>query len=194
MLCIRRVPAQPQVPKAGRAAVAALALALAAGPALSAGADPQLPPAHFNTDVTVACVARAETDEPARSGYAVLACPGRAAQACIARPGQDNTVGMIACLDAEWRYWDARLNAAYARRIADARKQDAEMATIRATVEAVEPTLRAMQRTWIAYRDAACRHEQAQWLGGTGGGPATIACHLHETARQALLLEGWWRQ
>ena len=24
--------------------------------------------------------------------------------------------------------------------------------------------------------------------------PATTACHLHETARQALLLEGWWRQ
>ena len=36
------------------------------------------------------------------------------------------------------------------------------------------------------------------WLtddkGGTGGGPATLACHMHETARQALKLEGWWAQ
>ncbi len=192
MLRIRRVPAKPQMPKVDRAAMAALAMM--AGLAMSWGVDAQQPPAHLNPAATAACVARAEADAPARSGYAVLACPGRAAQDCIAQPGQDNTVGMVTCLDAERRYWDARLNAAFARRLADARKQDAEMASIRATVAAVEPSLRAMQRTWIAYRDAACRHEQAQWMGGTGGGPATMACHLHETARQALLLEGWWRQ
>jgi uncharacterized protein YecT (DUF1311 family) len=52
--------------------------------------------------------------------------------------------------------------------------------------------LKAMQRAWIAYRDAACRHEQAQWMGGTGGGPARMSCHAHETAQQALRLEGWW--
>ena len=192
MLRIRRVPAPPPVSKAVRAAVAALALA--AGLALSRGVDAQPPMVRVNPAAIVACVARAEADAPSRSGYAVLACPGRAAQACIAQPGQDNTVGMVACLDAERRYWDTRLNAAYARRLAAARKQDAEMASIRATVAAVEPTLRTMQRTWIAYRDAACRHEQAQWMGGTGGGPATMACHLQETARQTLLLEGWWRQ
>jgi uncharacterized protein YecT (DUF1311 family) len=192
MLRIRRVPVQIQMPKAGRPALAALALAV--GLATSGLVDAQQVPAPFDPATTIACVASAQADAPERSGYAVLACPGRAAQACIARPGQDNTVGMVACLDAERRYWDARLNAAHARRLADARKQDAEMASIRAAVAAVEPTLRAMQRAWIAYRDAACRHEQAQWMGGTGGGPATMACHLRETARQALLLEGWWRQ
>ncbi len=146
----------------------------------------------FEPAATAACVAKAAAESPSRSGHAVLDCPGRAAQACIARPGQDTTVGMIGCLDAERRYWDERLNAAYARQLAEARKQDAEMSSIRATVASQEAALRAMQRAWVGYRDAACLHEQAQWMGGTGGGPATMACHLHETARQSLKLEGWW--
>lgn len=148
--------------------------------------------APFEEAATATCVAQAATRDPARSGHAVLDCAGRAAQACIARPGQDNTVGMIACLDAEWRYWDTRLNAAYSRQLAAAGQQDTEMTSIRATVASQKDSLRAMQRAWIAFRDATCRHEQAQWLGGTGAGPATMACHLHETARQALRLEGWW--
>jgi uncharacterized protein YecT (DUF1311 family) len=171
-----------------------LAPAAAALLALPAPGRAQLPPAPFDAAPTAGCVARAAAAAPARSGHAVLDCAGRAAQACIARPGQDNTLGMLACLDAERRYWDDRLNAAYARRLAGAREQDAAVASSRATVAEVEATLRAMQRAWISYRDAACRHEQAQWQGGSGGGPATMACQLHETARQALRLEGWWSQ
>lgn len=170
----------------------ALAVAVAVGLSLAAACAHAQPAAPFEPEATVACVTKAEGESPARSGHAVLDCPGRAAQACIARPGQDNTVGMIGCLDAERRYWDQRLNAAFARQVAAARKEDAEMKSIRATVPSLEATLRTMQRAWIAYRDAACLHEQAQWMGGTGGGPATMACHLHETARQALKLEGWW--
>jgi uncharacterized protein YecT (DUF1311 family) len=148
--------------------------------------------APFDEVATATCVAQAAAGDPARAGHAVLDCAGRAARACIAKPGQDNTVGMVACLDAERRYWDARLNAAYAHQFAAARRQDAEMASIRATVASLEASLRAMQRAWIAYRDATCRYEQARWMGGTGGGPATMSCHVHETARQALRLEGWW--
>lgn len=40
----------------------------------------------------------------------------------------------------------------------------------------------------------ACRYEHAQWQGGNGAGPATMACHLHETVRQTLKLEGKWSQ
>jgi uncharacterized protein YecT (DUF1311 family) len=178
--------ARPSKTSAARALAAALVLALAG---TSPGAQPVVP---FEPAATAACVAKAAAESPSRSGHAVLDCPGRAAQACIARPGQDTTVGMIGCLDAERRYWDERLNAAYARQLAEARKQDAEMSSIRATVASQEAALRAMQRAWVGYRDAACLHEQAQWMGGTGGGPATMACHLHETARQSLKLEGWW--
>jgi uncharacterized protein YecT (DUF1311 family) len=183
-------PHAPRQPRSRRASARLLLLALL-GPAVPAWAQAPLP-APFDESATASCVAQAAADDPARAGHAVLDCAGRAARACIAKPGQENTEGMVACLDAERRYWDARLNAAYVRQSAAARRQDAEMASIRATVASMETSLRAMQRAWIAYRDAACRHEQAQWMGGTGGGPATMSCHVHETARQALRLEGWW--
>lgn len=66
--------------------------------------------------------------------------------------------------------------------------------SLRATTASLGEALRNMQRAWINYRDAGCLYEQAQWFGGTGGGPATMACHMHETARQTLVLEGWWSQ
>lgn len=76
----------------------------------------------------------------------------------------------------------------------NAKKEDKEMTSIRATTSSLADALRKMQRAWVSFRDAACLYEQAQWLGGTGGGPATMACQMHETARQALKLEGWWSQ
>ena len=109
-------------------------------------------------------------------------------------PGGDTTIGMIECLEGELGYWDGRLNAAYVKRVAIAKEQDAEMRELGSAAASIEESLRAMQRAWIAFRDASCLYEQAQWMGGTGGGPGTMACHMHETARQALKLEGWWGQ
>jgi len=175
-----------RAPRPAVAALAVLAGLLATAPAAAAPA--------FSSQATAACVSRAEAATPSRSGHAVLDCVGLAAQACMAKPGGDTTIGMRECLEAEHRYWDGRLNAAYAARMARSRAEDREMNQIRATTTSVEDTLRGMQRAWIAFRDAACLHEFAQWRGGTGAGPATAACHLHETARQALRLEGWWAQ
>ena len=166
---------------------------MAAGLLLALGATAQADPL-FVPEATKTCVAEAESATRARSGYAVLDCVGRAAQVCMTTPGGDTTIGMIACLQGELSFWDGRLNAAYAKRMAAAKSEDAEMTRIRATTASLADALRGMQRAWISFRDAACRYEQAQWLGGTGGGPATMACHMHETARQALKLEGWWAQ
>lgn len=166
---------------------------MVAGLALALGATAQTNPI-FVPDATKTCVAEVESRSRGRSGHAVLDCVGRAAQVCTMTPGGDTTVGMFACLQGERTYWDGRLNAAYAKRMADAKAQDAAMSSIRATTASLADALRSMQRTWISFRDSACLYEQAQWLGGTGGGPATRACHMHETARQALKLEGWWSQ
>ena len=57
-------------------------------------------------------------------------------------------------------------------------------------VASVAEALRAMQRAWIVYRDAACDYERAQWAGGTGGGPATAACLMQQTGVRTLELEG----
>lgn len=164
---------------------------MAAGLLLAFSAAAQTQP-RFSPQATEACVTQASAASPNLSGQAVLDCPGRAAQACMQTPGGDTTVGMITCLQGELSFWDTRLNAAYGKRMAAAKAEDAEMARIRAATTSLADTLKNMQRAWIAFRDASCLYEQAQWMGGTGGGPATLACHLHETARQTLRLEGWW--
>ena len=148
----------------------------------------------FAPDATEACVSEAYATSPGLSGHAVLDCVGRAAAACMMTPGGDTTIGMMECLDGEREYWDARLNAAYTERMSIAKEQDAEMRQLGSAAASIEEKLLAMQRAWIAFRNASCLYEQAQWMGGTGGGPATAACHMHETARQTLKLEGWWGQ
>ena len=67
---------------------------------------------------------------------------------------------------------------------------DAELKAEGLDVPPVAEALRAMQRAWIAYRDASCDYERAQWAGGTGGGPATAACLMRHTGVKALELEG----
>jgi len=149
---------------------------------------------RFSPGETQACVEKAAARSKRLSGHGVLDCVGRAAQACMRSPGGDTTVGMVICFQGELGYWDGRLNAAYAKRMAAAKSDDTEMASIRATTTSLVDTLLNMQRSWMSFRDAACLHEAAQWMGGTGAGPAAVACHMHETARQALKLEGWWAQ
>ncbi len=148
----------------------------------------------FSPSATDGCVSEAVANSPGLGGHGVLDCIGRAAAACMMTPGGDTTLGMMDCLEGELGYWDSRLNAAYAKRIVGAQALDAEAQTLRSIAASVADSLRAMQRAWLSFRDASCLYEQAQWLGGTGGGPATLACHMQETARQALKLEGWWAQ
>jgi len=168
---------------------AALVLSLIPGPGVAAPSEPA-----FNAGATDSCVVKASAATASKSGHAVLDCVGLAAQACMKKPGGDTTVGMMDCLKGELTYWDGKLNAAYAKRLAADKVNDAELKSLGSAAAKSEPALRKMQRAWIAYRDAACAYEQAQWMGGTGGGPATMDCHMQETARQALKLEGWWSQ
>lgn len=123
-------------------------------------------------------------------------CAGLAANLCMqSNDGGETTVGMSTCLGKEADFWDAELNAVYAELSAREKANDAEMAKIGATVPPVFSALRDMQRAWIPYRDALCAYDYSHWGGGTGGGPASVSCFLHETARQVAVLrtnlEGW---
>lgn len=114
-------------------------------------------------------------------------CAGLAAEQCMANtPGGQTTVGMVDCLNRERAQWDAWLNIVYQQLHAKLAAQDAAFASA-APKEA--PALQGMQRAWIAFRDAKCGYEAAQWGGGTGAGPAAVRCRLHETARQMLYLQ-----
>lgn len=148
----------------------------------------------FSPVTTETCVSEAVGASPGLSAHSVLDCVGRSAAACMMTPGGDTTIGMMECLEGELSFWDVRLNAAYTARVTAAKDQDGELRAMGSAAAAIEDSLRAMQRAWMSFRDASCLYEQAQWMGGTGGGPATLACHMQETARQALKLEGWWAQ
>lgn len=134
----------------------------------------------FGPEATEACL---------RSGQGA-ACIGASANMCMeVTPGGGSTAGMGGCLDRELQYWDARLNAAYTVAMRRARAVDAEMKDLGSSAPPQAPAMRAMQRAWIGFRDAKCDFVRSEWGGGTGGGPATIACLMEETGRQALFLE-----
>jgi uncharacterized protein YecT (DUF1311 family) len=114
-------------------------------------------------------------------------CAGKAAEHCMmATPGGDTTAGMSGCSHRETTYWDGWLNTVYQHLFASLAAQDAQAPSY-APKQA--EALRGMQRAWIGFRDAKCAYEASQWGGGTGAGPASASCHLHETARQMLYLQ-----
>lgn len=134
----------------------------------------------FSIAGTQACIAE---------GYDPQSCAGTSANDCMESPGGYSTVGMGYCLEQEWLYWDERLNTAYTALRADLADMDREMQEYGSNAPSQADALREMQRAWIPFRDATCDFERSQWGGGTGGGPATIACLLQMTARQTLYLE-----
>ena len=116
-------------------------------------------------------------------------CVGQAADQCMSTPDGGSTVGMGYCLDAEWQWWDARLNRVYGDLMKQNKAMDAANAGLGATLPSLAENLKAMQRAWIPFRDAACNYEMAQWGGGTGQGPALTGCLMMETGRQTLSME-----
>ncbi|HRO11469.1 lysozyme inhibitor LprI family protein [Amaricoccus sp.] len=137
----------------------------------------------FSMEATEACVAEA-ADLAGRR-----ACVGRAAEACMETPDGQTTAGMGACLDAEWRYWDERLNVAYAAQMDLETATEQELEDLGSAAPSPAAALRDMQRAWMAWRDAACIYEASTWGGGTGAGPASAECRLQITGEQALALE-----
>lgn len=105
-------------------------------------------------------------------------CIGVVATACIQAEGNESNAVLNQCHDREAAVWDARLNAAYKKLLANGDGED------------VAEGFRKIQRSWIAYRDASCAQP---WLvfKGTMANPMSTYCTLDKTARQALWLEGW---
>ncbi|MGR3571230.1 lysozyme inhibitor LprI family protein [Brevirhabdus sp.] len=142
----------------------------------------------YSDDATRQCLDRAAQESRADPGR----CIGRSADLCMSRTeGGESSYGMSGCLDRELGFWDARLNRTYGKLRARDGHTDRENARLAPQAPPLEQNLRAMQRAWIAYRDAVCDYELATWGGGTGGGPAHVSCMMTMTAKQALYLERW---
>lgn len=138
----------------------------------------------FSPGATLACL------HQARDGRAAEGCAGLSANQCMLdTPQGDTTYGMSLCFSAEADWWASRMTDVYARRLAKDRALDAEMKAAGRTTGSAAQALKDMHTAWLVYRTARCAYEQAQWMGGTGGGPATAACDMVETARHVLILE-----
>lgn len=136
----------------------------------------------FSTEATEQCVFATPAPQDARG------CIGMSANQCMQSPDGYTTVGMVACLNHERAYWDTQLNAVYQSLRAELRAADAELDELGSAAPRMEPALVAMQRAWIAFRDATCDYEASQWGGGSGTGPAVMGCMMRLTGEQTLYL------
>lgn len=160
--------------------VGMLGAGFAAQPALAQDVTPDYDPAILD-----GCLAQSQGQ-----GYRARAtCIGVGADACLMTDAGNSTVGVGSCFHAEWMDWDARLNATYQALLVTQGELAEDIAAYSDRLPSPVETMRDMQIAWIAYRDAACEWEYAQWGGGTGGGPASGACMMRLTALQVLLLE-----
>lgn len=118
------------------------------------------------------------------------ACIGVAADACMSDDKGQTTVGMVQCLQLERGQWDGMLNDTYGQLMTEQKARDADLVALGSAVPAARVAkLETMEKHWIAYRDAACAFDAAQWDGGSGAGPSAETCMLDLTGRQALFLE-----
>jgi uncharacterized protein YecT (DUF1311 family) len=122
-------------------------------------------------------LAAAQSAAPRRAD----SCIGVVSSACLQSEGNESTAAMLQCYGREADAWDGRLNAAYKAVLANRDGQDAA------------DGLRKTQRSWMAFRDAACAQPGIVFKG-TAAGPMGAYCVMELTARQALWLEGWLQQ
>jgi uncharacterized protein YecT (DUF1311 family) len=85
-------------------------------------------------------------------------------------------VELTACAEREWQAADAELNAVYAQALGRARETDISLGGTGA-----EDALRAAQRLWVPYRDAACAAEGYAFHGGSAEPMIIYGCRARLT-------------
>ena len=117
-----------------------------------------------------------------------MACVGRQSDICYDNYGGGANMILATCQEAELAYWDGVLNAAYQSLLAlVATEQESDVGY---TLNQLTDATRAMQRSWIGYRDATCGLAVAHAMPfGSAAGPASTHCNMRETARQYFQLQ-----
>jgi uncharacterized protein YecT (DUF1311 family) len=84
---------------------------------------------------------------------------------------KDSTVDLAACLNDAYKAADKKLNQVYG-----AAHKALQLDEQRALLNA--------ERLWVQYRDADCSAERGLYGGGTGSGPAYLACLEFQTRQR----------
>lgn len=120
---------------------------------------------------------------------ALDACIGLMATACMdEQEGGHSTLGMTSCLNAEAEVWDRFLNIEYRATRDWAKAADADEAEHFPEFAVRAEKLLAAQRAWIAYRDAECALDYAEWGSGSMRNIAFADCMVHMTAKRTIEL------
>ncbi len=99
--------------------------------------------------------------------------------------GAFTQVELNQCSQEGWERADKALNRAYQAALESAQVFD-EWPEGRA-----EETLRAAQRAWVPFRDAACDAEAATWEGGTGQAMIYYGCMEQLTVERTEHLQAY---
>jgi uncharacterized protein YecT (DUF1311 family) len=151
-----------------RVALAVVAMAMLAAPALAQGDKPD---AKASAAIQ-RCIKSAGPHTDKRE-----ACIGRIAEPCLKRKTSRSTADINACITREQKVWNDILNNIYKR--LNAKLDDQQ-----------QVKLRDMQRAWIVSRDKTCTFYW-DYFQGSMAAPMSIGCENRETGRRALFLLGF---
>ena len=127
--------------------------------------------------------------EEAEGAEAKAQCIGAMAQVCMdEQDGGHTTLGMSSCLSAEGRVWDRFLNVEYKATMAWMAAADEDESEDFPQFAKRAEHLRSAQRAWIAFRDAECALEYAQWGAGSMRTIAGTDCLMQMTAERTIEL------
>lgn len=116
-------------------------------------------------------------------------CLGQMSTECMeTQDGGYSTLGMTSCLSAEAEVWDGYLNSEYRVTRDYMKSADADEAVYFPAYAVRAEKLLDAQRAWIAYRDAACALDYAEWGSGSMRNIAFADCMMQMTAERTIEL------
>ena len=118
-----------------------------------------------------ACIEKAQ-----RNSQHARACIGEATSVCETLREMANQAGVKDCMKREAAYWDEMLNDRYQQLMTNFSKRNAKK-------------LKAMQRSWIAWRKEKCELSYMLYEGGTMAGVMAASCFMETTGIRALELD-----
>lgn len=129
-------------------------------------------------DTVIACFAEAPAEARGQ-------CIGKGLDACLTAEGDETTLGIVACLNAETLGWDEIVQGEYDRLLTDLTVRDGAYPPGVARLSRAA-TFGAAQHAWKSWVDAECLSLYAEWQDGTIRSVKAADCRRLLTADRAI--------